>query len=148
MVNELICSIYEAEIPLNVDEGTGDLILCPYRKMTLKMLKTKDKWILLGDSETVCPPQKNPSYIRASDQTDQLVPIDPYLFLIQRETIREDLDRLPRPLHQKRGKLNLDEAIPCILMSEEGAKKYRKNWARLIQKIGACPRLDRGRRIP
>jgi hypothetical protein len=35
----------------------------------------------------------------------------------------------------KRGKLNLDEAIPCILMSEEGAKKYRKNWARLIQKI-------------
>jgi hypothetical protein len=48
----------------------------------------------------------------------------------------------------KRGKLNLDEAIPCILMSEEGAKKYRKNWARLIPKIGACPRLDRGRRTP
>jgi hypothetical protein len=44
--------------------------------------------------------------------------------------------------------LDLDEAIPCILMSEEGAKKYRKNWARLIQKIGACPRLDRGRRTP
>ena len=35
----------------------------------------------------------------------------------------------------KRGKLNLDEAIPCILISEEGAKKYGKNWARLIQKI-------------
>ena len=48
----------------------------------------------------------------------------------------------------KRGKLNLDEDIPCILISDEGAKKYRKNWARLIQKIGACPRLDRGRRIP
>jgi len=48
----------------------------------------------------------------------------------------------------KRGKLNLDEAKPCILMSEEGAKKYRKNWAGLIQKIGACPRLDRGRRTP
>jgi hypothetical protein len=28
--------------------------------------------------------------------------------------------------------LDLDEAIPCILMSEEGAKKYRKNWARLL----------------
>jgi len=26
----------------------------------------------------------------------------------------------------KRGKLNLDEPIPCTLMSEEGAKKYRK----------------------
>jgi len=25
---------------------------------------------------------------------------------------------------------------------------YRKNWARLIQKIGACPRLDRRRSIP
>ena len=35
----------------------------------------------------------------------------------------------------KRGNLNLDEAIPCILISDEGAKKYRKNWARLIQKI-------------
>ena len=39
--------------------------------------------------------------------------------------------------------LDLDEAIPCILMSQEGAKNYRKNWTRLIQKIGACPRLDR-----
>jgi hypothetical protein len=42
----------------------------------------------------------------------------------------------------KRGKLNPDEAIPCILMSEEGAKKYRKNWARLIQKIYEAAPLD------
>jgi len=35
----------------------------------------------------------------------------------------------------KRSKLNLDEVIPCFLESEEGTKKYRKNWARLIQKI-------------
>ena len=56
----------------------------------------------MDDSESAWPPQKNPSYIRASDQTDQLAPIDPYLFLRQRETIREDLDRLPKPLHQKR----------------------------------------------
>jgi uncharacterized protein len=56
----------------------------------------------MDDLESAWPPQKNPSYIRSSDQTDQLTPIDPYLFLRQRETIREDLDRLPKPLHQKR----------------------------------------------
>jgi Icc-related predicted phosphoesterase len=56
----------------------------------------------MDDLESDWPPQKNPSYIRSSDQTDQLTPIDPYLFLRQRETIREDLDRLPKPLHQKR----------------------------------------------
>ena len=42
----------------------------------------------------------------------------------------------------------LDEGIPCIFESEQGTKKYRKTWAGLIQKIGACPRLDRGRLIP
>lgn len=56
----------------------------------------------MDDPESTWPPQKNPSYIRTSDQMDQLIPIDPYLFLRHRETIREDLDRLPKPLHPKR----------------------------------------------
>ncbi len=56
----------------------------------------------MDDPESGWPPQKNPSYIRASDQTDQLTSIDPYFFLRQRETIREDLDRLPKPLHPDR----------------------------------------------
>lgn len=56
----------------------------------------------MDDPESAWPPQKNPSYIRTSDQTDQLTSIDPYLFLRQRETIREDLYRLPKPLHPKR----------------------------------------------
>ncbi len=56
----------------------------------------------MDDPESVWPPQKNPSYIRTLEQTDQLTPIDPYLFLKQRETIREDLDRLPTPPHPKR----------------------------------------------
>ncbi len=56
----------------------------------------------MDDPESAWPPQKNPSYIRTSDQMDQLTPIDPYLFLRQRETIREDLDRLPKPLDPKR----------------------------------------------
>jgi Icc-related predicted phosphoesterase len=56
----------------------------------------------IDDEEAAWPPQKNPSYIRSSDQTDQLISIDPHLYLRQRETIREDLNRLPRPLYQKR----------------------------------------------
>ncbi len=55
----------------------------------------------MDDPESPWPPQKNPSYIRTSDQTNQLTPIDPYLFLRHRETIQEDLDRLPKPLHQE-----------------------------------------------
>ncbi len=56
----------------------------------------------MDDPESAWPPQKNPSYIRTLEQTDQLTPINPYLFLKQRETIREDLDRLPTPPHPKR----------------------------------------------
>src|SRR4030043_1350592 len=56
----------------------------------------------IDDREAPWPPQKNPSYIRSSDQTDQLIPIDPFLYLRGRETIGEDLDRLPKPLHPKR----------------------------------------------
>jgi Icc-related predicted phosphoesterase len=56
----------------------------------------------MDDREAPWPPQKNPSYIRSSDQPDQLTPVDPYLYLRVRETIEEDLDRLPRPLYPKR----------------------------------------------
>ena len=56
----------------------------------------------IDDLEATWPPQKNPSYIRSSDQTDQLTSVDPYLFLRQRETIREDLNRLPKPTDQKK----------------------------------------------
>jgi len=56
----------------------------------------------MDDREAPWPPQKNPSYISGSDQSDQLTPIDPYLYLRGRETIEEDLDRLPKPLYRKR----------------------------------------------
>ena len=56
----------------------------------------------MDDREAPWPPQKNPSYILSSDQTDQLTPIDPYLYLRGRGTIEEDLDRLLKPLHPKR----------------------------------------------
>ena len=35
----------------------------------------------------------------------------------------------------KRKKKDQDEWIPCILEPEGSSKEYRKNWARLIQKI-------------
>jgi len=54
------------------------------------------------DPEAPWPPQKNPSYIRSSNQMDQLTAVDPYIYLRERETIREDLDRLPKPLDQKK----------------------------------------------
>lgn len=56
----------------------------------------------MDDREAPWPPQKNPSYILSSDQTHQLTPIDPFLYLRGRETIEEDLDRLLNPLSPKR----------------------------------------------
>ena len=32
-----------------------------------------------------------------------------------------------------------DDLIPCIIEPEDDSKACRKNWARLIQKIGASP---------
>jgi hypothetical protein len=46
---ELECPICEADIPLEGDEETGDLVVCSYCKVTLKMIKKKDKWILSED---------------------------------------------------------------------------------------------------
>ena len=56
----------------------------------------------MDDREAPWPPQKSPSYILSSDRTDQLTPIDSYLYLRGRETIEEDLDRLSKPLHPGR----------------------------------------------
>jgi len=44
-------------------------------------------------------------------------------------------------------KARIDDQIPYILEPELSQKELRKNWARLIQKIGACPGLDPGRSI-
>jgi hypothetical protein len=56
----------------------------------------------MDDRDASWPPQKNPSYIQSSDHTDQLIRIDPFLYLRGRETIEEDLNQLPKPLHPKR----------------------------------------------
>lgn len=48
------------------------------------------------------PPQKNPSYLRISDQGNNLHPIDPYLYLNSQETIKEDLNNLPKPTNPRK----------------------------------------------
>jgi len=52
----------------------------------------------------------------------------------------------------KRKKQSQDEWIPCILEPEGSSKEYRKNWARLIQRIYeidplTCPRCQGQMRI-
>jgi len=49
MAMDLVCPICEADIPLDGDERTGDLVLCSFCKVTFKLVKTKEKWILTED---------------------------------------------------------------------------------------------------
>jgi len=51
MANEMQCPICEADIPLDGDEKLGDLLPCSYCKVTFKILKKKDRWILEEDFE-------------------------------------------------------------------------------------------------
>ena len=40
----------------------------------------------------------------------------------------------------RRQKEDQDGLIPYVIELQEDSKEYRKNWARLIQKMGVCPR--------
>ena len=51
MAKELECPICEASIPLEGDEKPGDLLMCSYCKMTFKLLRTKNGWVLADDFE-------------------------------------------------------------------------------------------------
>jgi len=51
MTEDLECPICDADIPLEGDEKSGDLVLCSYCKMTFKILRKKEKWILVEDFE-------------------------------------------------------------------------------------------------
>jgi uncharacterized Zn-finger protein len=51
MAKEMVCPICDADIPMEGDEKPGDLILCSYCKVTFKLLKRKDKWVLVEDFE-------------------------------------------------------------------------------------------------
>jgi hypothetical protein len=51
MATDLQCPVCDADIPLEGDEKTGDLLLCSFCKVTFKMVKSKDKWILEDEFE-------------------------------------------------------------------------------------------------
>jgi hypothetical protein len=51
MAIELECSVCEADISLEGDERSGDLIMCSYRKGIFKLLGKKDKWTLMEELE-------------------------------------------------------------------------------------------------
>jgi len=51
MSTELECPICDADIPLEGNEKTGDLVLCSYCKVTFKLVKTKGKLVLSEDFE-------------------------------------------------------------------------------------------------
>ena len=40
----------------------------------------------------------------------------------------------------KRQSAGTDGVLPCILEPQGDEKTFRRNWARLLQKIAACPR--------
>jgi Icc-related predicted phosphoesterase len=54
------------------------------------------------DAESPWPPQKNPSYIWDPGGAGEIISVDPCLFLRNRGTIQEDLDRLPKPLYLRK----------------------------------------------
>lgn len=51
MAIELECPVCEADIPLEGDEESGDLMMCSYCKGTFKLLRKKDKWTLVEEFE-------------------------------------------------------------------------------------------------
>jgi Icc-related predicted phosphoesterase len=56
----------------------------------------------MDDLDSPWPPQKNPSYIKGEEETEGLIPVDPFSFLRERGTIAEDLAALPLPLRPER----------------------------------------------
>ncbi len=51
MATDMVCPICDADIPLDGDEKTGDLVLCSYCKVTFRLIRKKDKWVLVEDFE-------------------------------------------------------------------------------------------------
>jgi hypothetical protein len=48
---EIECPICDADIPLESDDKSGDVIQCSYCKEIFKLLKTKDKMILVEGTD-------------------------------------------------------------------------------------------------
>ena len=51
MVSEVECPYCDADIPLDGDEKPGELVVCSYCNMTVKLLKKKGDWVPVEDLE-------------------------------------------------------------------------------------------------
>jgi hypothetical protein len=49
MSTDMECPICDADIPLDGDEKSGDLIMCSYCKVTFKLIRKKNQWALEED---------------------------------------------------------------------------------------------------
>jgi Icc-related predicted phosphoesterase len=93
------------------------------------------------DRDAPWPPQKNPSYVRSTDQTNHLIPIDPHLYLRQQETIEEDLDRLPKSedrrrtiyvMHSPPFKTKLDRIVGRRFTGSRSIRRFIENTEPLL----------------
>ena len=48
---ELSCPVCDAEIPLERETRSGDLVVCSYCGVTFKLLKRREQWILEEEFE-------------------------------------------------------------------------------------------------
>jgi uncharacterized Zn finger protein (UPF0148 family) len=51
MATDMECPICDADIPLDGDEKTGDLVLCSFCKVTFKLVRKKEKLVLVEEYE-------------------------------------------------------------------------------------------------
>jgi len=67
---------------------------------------------------------------------------------LSRYIIRAPPTRNGCRISQGKRKETKDDGVSCTLETDRSSKEYRKNWALVIRKIRACPRLDRGKAFP
>lgn len=94
-VKEPIESVIDLDRKIYRLKGGYEIIGYPFVPPTPFRPKDYEK---MDGLDATWPQQKNPSYIRASTQSDSLEAIDPYLYLRAQQTIQQDLEQLPKPL--------------------------------------------------
>ncbi|MDI6755783.1 MAG: hypothetical protein QME78_15475 [Thermodesulfobacteriota bacterium] len=88
-----------------------------------------------SDSAIIAPATR--SAFRGCDATEPLIPSSTTSFA---PTFGLTITGRPAALSRGKPKKETEDAlVPSILEPECSSQEYRKNWARLIQKIGTCP---------
>jgi len=99
LFNEPLEGLIDLNEEKHLLENGYELIGYPYVPPSPFRPKDYEK---MDDPDSPWPDQKSPSYIRAPEKMDRLIPVDPYGYLKQKGTIRDDLGRLPKSIHPER----------------------------------------------